>query len=363
MVAKTNSWKSNTSKYIFLFVLIFATLIILIPILKILLTSFILTFVSFPLYAFIRKKTKMPRLSSLITVIIVVIVTIIPFVLIVNSLIHQVSSVGTFITKVQNITLSNQCAQGNTSLWCSTVGKLIHFKSGSSFLNVNFNNITNKIYSGVYKLVLNMALAAPNLVVVYLFVIFITYFLLIDGERLIAWLKEHLPVKKKIRETMFHELNDVSRSVIFGQLIVSAVQGLAGGIGLYLGGLFFSVPNTGFILWGIGMAFASLIPIFGTAIVWLPLGIMQMIAGLALNSPSLLYYGMYVLVYGATIVSNIDSFVRPKVMGDLAKVHPLIILVGVIGGLQMMGILGIFLGPIILSLVIKLLSKYYFVKE
>ncbi len=389
-----SSNKYNTMSYVFLATLLLLALIVIVPMLNILLAASLLAFIFYPLYKIFYKKTHKPRLSSLVTVSLIVIFTIVPTVLLLNSMIGQMNNLNSFLTKLQSTINDKSCLENSTinntlkninstqklspnsvgvisnnvaisdskngTIWCEWVKEINKYTGGKGLTSNNLNNMSNKIYSYVYQKLIELAVAIPNEIVIYLFVLFITYFLLIDGETIIEWFKVHLPLNPKLKQISFTQLHDVSKSVVFGQLIVSSVQGLTGAIGLYIGGLIFGISNTGFVLWGIAMVFASLIPIVGTALIWLPLGLIQIVAGLALNSYSYLYYGIYVLIYGATLVSNIDSVVRPKVTGNLASVHPLIILIGVIGGLKIMGVLGIFIGPILLALIVKILSQFYF---
>jgi len=136
---------------------------------------------------------------------------------------------------------------------------------------------------------------------------------------------------------------------------VATAQGALGAIGFYI----FGIESA--IFWGVVMTIFALLPLIGPAIVWIPAASLLLINGIILNS----YWGMGVgvglFLYGLFIISTSDNILRMKLVGDKAEVHPLTVLVGIIGGINLFGLTGIFIGPIALSLLItyfKDLSSY-----
>ncbi len=104
------------------------------------------------------------------------------------------------------------------------------------------------------------------------------------------------------------------------------------------------------------MAVLAMIPFTGTMVIWLPAGIVAL-----LNQDY--FSGIGIIIWGTLFVSSIDNFIRPKVIGNKAKIHPVVILLGLLGGLSLFGFIGIFVGPIVLSIILGLLNelkKHYF---
>ena len=97
------------------------------------------------------------------------------------------------------------------------------------------------------------------------------------------------------------------------------------------------------MVWGLATALCSLIPILGSTAVWGPTAIIFFITG----HP---WKGVILLVWGAAVVAQIDNVVRPYVISGRAKMHPLLVFLGLLGGVKAFGVLGLFIGPVVLSL-------------
>ena len=136
-------------------------------------------------------------------------------------------------------------------------------------------------------------------------------------------------------------------SVVKGNFTIAFIQGFLTTIGFTI----FAVPNA--ILWGTAAAIASLIPSVGTSLVFAPAVILLFINGEVFSSVGL-------LLWGALAVGLIDNFLGPKFIGRGMKLHPLLILFSVFGGLALFGLIGFILGPIILSLLFALLHIYFY---
>ena len=95
-------------------------------------------------------------------------------------------------------------------------------------------------------------------------------------------------------------------------------------------------------------AVCSLIPIVGTMLVWLPTGIYLMAAGH-------LWKGIILILWGALVVGTIDNIIRPLVIGSKVELHPLLLLFSLLGGLQVFGFIGIFIGPVVISVIAALI--------
>jgi len=182
--------------------------------------------------------------------------------------------------------------------------------------------------------------------------VFIMFFLLRDGKDIANKVKRLLPLKKHYQKRVFEKSKEVTFAVVYGHLSVALIQGALGGIGFLILGV--SSP----LLWGLVMAFAALIPFVGTPLVWLPVALFRIFNGFSTGNNSLLLNGILLFLYGALIVSTIDNFLKPKIIGDKAEVHPILVLLGVLGGLKLFGIIGIVIGPVILA-IFKIAIRIY----
>jgi len=178
------------------------------------------------------------------------------------------------------------------------------------------------------------------------FIFFIAlYYLLRDGKRVRKILIELSPLNDREDTRVFDRLELAVNSVIKGNLVIALVQGVLTTIGFTI----FGVPNS--ILWGTVASVAALIPGIGTGLVFIPA-----IAVLFFSGATVSAFGLF--VWGALGVGLIDNFLGPKLVGRGMKLHPLLVLLSVLGGLMFFGPAGIFLGPLSLSLLFALLSIY-----
>jgi predicted PurR-regulated permease PerM len=129
--------------------------------------------------------------------------------------------------------------------------------------------------------------------------------------------------------------------MVMGQIVVGMVQGVLAWLGFWMLG----VPNPGLL--GFLTAIISIIPLLGAAIVWVPVDLYLLMNATLTGE---YWRAIALLVYGTFVISLIDNIIKPKIVGDRAKIHPLIILFGILGGIQLFGVAGILIGPLILTI-------------
>lgn len=197
-------------------------------------------------------------------------------------------------------------------------------------------------------LVQNLGTVFSNLAKIFvnLFVFLVAFFFLLkDGGLLKKKITDLSPLAKEDDELIIRKITQATNSVIKGSLLVATLQGISSGIGLTL----FGVPNP--IIWGTVAALGALVPGVGTTIVLLPA-----IAYLYLTGQVVSALGL--LAWGALAVGLIDNFLGPRFVGKGAGLHPLLILLSVLGGLSLFGPIGFILGPLTISLLLALLDIY-----
>lgn len=186
--------------------------------------------------------------------------------------------------------------------------------------------------------------AARLLLSFFVFLIALYYFLR-DGTKIKQAIVDLSPISDVDDEIVFTRLERAINSVIRGSLTIALIQGVLTSIGFML----FGVPNS--ILWGVVAAFSALIPGIGTSLVLIPGIAYLFIIGAA--APAL---GL--LVWSVVAVGLVDNLLGPRLMGKGMQLHPLLVLLSVFGGLAFFGPLGVFLGPLSISLLFALLSIY-----
>lgn len=187
--------------------------------------------------------------------------------------------------------------------------------------------------------------AVANFVVGIFVMVFVMFYLYRDGPAVVTGLREMMPLQQSRKDVLFREVRTVTWAVLAGHILTSLIQGVVGGVGFWL----FGVENAAF--WGFIMIILALVPIIGPFALYLPAG-----ALIALGGD--LGRGAAIVAYGLVVVSLVDNLVRPFLVEQRARVHPILTLVGVLGGLAALGIMGLFIGPLILALLVATLRTY-----
>lgn len=169
--------------------------------------------------------------------------------------------------------------------------------------------------------------------------LYVTFFLLRDGERLGPAVCRAMPLERGVTERLVDRFVSVMRATIKGSVIVGLVQGALGAITFWLVGL----PAA--MLWGLLMAIASLLPAIGPAIIWIPVAIYL----LATNA---VWQGVVVIVSGALVIGSADNILRPILVGRDTGIPDWVVLLTTLGGIELLGLSGIVVGPVVAALFI-----------
>ena len=153
------------------------------------------------------------------------------------------------------------------------------------------------------------------------------------------------PLKDSEERQLLKNFISVSKATLKGSLVIAIIQGILMTIVFLVTG----VPSP--VIWGAITVLFSLIPMVGAGLVWLPAGIIMLLLG---N----IWQGLTILIFGALVVSTIDNFLRPRLVGKETSLHPILVFLSTIGGIALFGLVGILLGPVIIVLFISLLDIY-----
>ena len=170
------------------------------------------------------------------------------------------------------------------------------------------------------------------------------FFIYKDGSRTLRVFWQVVPIGEKLRGTITDTVSRVLGAVIFGVIMTCAVQGTLGGLGFWAVGL----PSP--LLFGTLMALCASIPFVGTALIWLPGAVYLLVQGK--TTP-----GILLIIWGTLAVGGIDNILRPLFISGKAKLHILVIVFGVLGGLLAFGLAGVVAGPVMLALALVFLES------
>ncbi|MCB9629787.1 MAG: AI-2E family transporter [Sandaracinaceae bacterium] len=211
-------------------------------------------------------------------------------------------------------------------------------------LRSSASDLAQRVGSAIAGLASGVASALPGQVVeLFLFVLSLFYFLR-DGERLVTWSKRLLPLPEPETDSLFASVRATVHGAIFGQLATSAIQG-----GLTLAALFaFQVP--GALMFGILAMLLSVLPLVGTAPVTLGAAVYLLAAGRTGAAVGMAVAGV--------VIGLSDNVVRPWVQSAKTRMHPLLTLVSIFGGIEALGAAGVFLGPVVAAVAIWSVEAY-----
>jgi len=191
------------------------------------------------------------------------------------------------------------------------------------------------------SLIKNILLAVVNLFIM----LFVIFFFFRDGKAYADDLTDILPFPKQQKKSIMEKLGNTFSAVLNGLFVIAFFQGFMTGLGF----LIFGVPF--WVFWGFLAAIAALIPVGGTALIWIPGALYLYATGSELNA-------ILLAAWGVVFVSAPDNFLRPILIGKKAKLPVFFLFLGILGGVQAYGILGVLFGPLVVTLLISFIEIY-----
>ena len=190
-----------------------------------------------------------------------------------------------------------------------------------------------------------LSVTASGLLVLF-FMMLTMHFVLRNSDNVIRVTTELLPLKPEWTVSLFAEFRRVGRTTLFGTLVTGFAQGVLATLGYWFTG----VPDP--LFFGVATALASLIPAVGTLLVWVPIGVVRIASGH-------LAFGVVELVWGALVVVGVSDYVvRPRLVGGESELPSLLTFAGLFGGVEVFGLKGLIVGPVLLSLAFAVLGLY-----
>ncbi|MEO8664239.1 MAG: AI-2E family transporter [Ignavibacteria bacterium] len=312
------------------------------PFISVILWSAILVILFHPLYKKILDKTKNVTLSSMLTISISMLIFIIPVILISTAAVSDLAAISTtgieeiqkLINDPQTSSLSNVYNYINGFINLKELIKPEDIKEIASRLSTIIFSASWYVIEGLFGAIVGI-----------LFAMFTMFYLFRDGEKIVSDIPDILPFDNSQAKELIKETSALINATIRGSLLIAVLQGVLAGLIFWLLG----IPSS--VLLGLLAMIFSLIPIGGTAFVTVPVIVGLVFAG---------KYGEAVIlaVFSALIIGMIDNFLLPKLIKQRVKMNELFVFFSVLGGLQLFGLLGLFMGPIILAIAFGLLKVF-----
>lgn len=326
--------------------------LVLEPFIVAILTGLVLAYFFYPVFKRLNKKIKNKNLTAFIMSLVIIILLAVPTIFIIKETADEARLF--YITAKAKLFNGNifdvECPDPTTAV-CQAIlstKKFISQPEVRSYIESGIAKFSEFVLDEASDLVLSL----PRIFVSLFVVFFVCFYAILEGRNWVKKIKNLLPIKKKYQKEIFVKIDNISHGVIYGSVFIALIQGALGGIGFFI----FGVNSP--ILFGILMSIFALIPLVGTGIIWAPAAFMMMLEGYIEGETSLLVRGIGLALYGLLIISTVDNILKPRLIGKSTGVHPVVVLLGVLGGISLLGFIGFVVGPIILSLFIAFLEIY-----
>jgi len=284
-------------------------------------SAFVLAYLLNPIHKFLKKRIP-NNLSAFISIIIIILLLVIP---------------AYFLIKVLVVQITNVAKIGNIE---KVYGFLKEINLPSEILYY-VPTLIEKISSYSLPLVYYIIKYIPILILNLIITIFLTFYFLLDWDKLNKEIKNIIPFKNK--DKIIKDFSGTAHNIVFGNLLISIIEFIISLIGFYLLGINY------FIVLAFLVAITALIPLIGPGFVWVPVAIIKVIQGDY-------WIAFLVLILGLIIGLGVDFFLRTLIIGKKAKLHPAIVLIGVLGGVKLFGFFGFIIGPLILGFFINFIK-------
>ena len=341
--------KTNLYSRIFFFVMFICVLLLAFyisrPFLPALVTGALVAYLSYPLYSKSKRYIKNESLAALAITIIVALIFTIPVIIIGSLIFKEAQYYTTYIGASGNHLGANfvkaVCKNEELSLCKATRSALKSLPRSDPdyYIDVVLRKILDYIIENIQQFVSSLL----SIIFSFLMMIFVIYYLYKDGYLIYQRIRQLLPVKESQKDRILARFHEITMAVFYGNISAAVLTGLLGVISFMVLGL----PSP--FLWGFVMAIFSFVPAIGAGVVWLPVSLNLIFVGYIEGSNAPIIKGIVLFLYGLIVLGGIEQFLKPKLIGNKANIHPLFVLIGVLGGLKLFGIIGLILGPVMLA--------------
>ena len=300
----------------------------------------ILAIVFAPVYRWVLLKTKgRATLSSMLVLLLILVIVILPLSLISGALVNQVASVVDMV-RGGDITVAGFFGKVMDVLPAWAISLLDRFNL------TNLASLQDKLTAGASQVSQAVAVKAIN-IGLYTFdfltslgiLMYLLFFLLRDGAALTARIRAAIPLSRKYKQRLFNNFTTVIRATVKGNILIAIAQGALGGL------IFWFLDVRAALLWGVLMAFLSLLPAIGAALVWAPVAIYFLATGS-------IWQGVTLIAFGILVIGLVDNLLRPVLVGKDTRMPDYVVLLSTVGGMALFGLHGFVIGPIVAAMFI-----------
>jgi predicted PurR-regulated permease PerM/GNAT superfamily N-acetyltransferase len=325
-------------------IVVYLCLLVLQPFLHVLVWSSVLAIAFYPVHRRLIHATGRPALSAFICSVLVVVTILIPLLFVAGIAIDQFLALKDYLDQQIAGDASRVMSLAPVRWLTGWLGRLgIDTTDVISWLTAHATELGRVIAENSLAIAANITSVAVSFVLT----MFATFLLFRDGDRFVAKIAELLPFDEVTSHAMLQQVREVVYGSVYGVVVIALLQGLFCGVMFWLLG----IPSA--VLWGAVTVLTSVLPLLGAAAVWVPGALYLLLIGSWMQS-------IVLVIWGTVIVSSVDNFLRPRLVGGRVGLNELVMFFALLGGLQIFGLLGIVLGPMLFAIaasIIDVLSR------
>ncbi|HET6460341.1 MAG TPA: AI-2E family transporter [Syntrophales bacterium] len=295
-----------------------------------------------PIFKLLNRKLHKPNASATIIFLMVAVIIILPGSIIGSLLLGESMRVYESLDadrgNIENIVKAVTGAVKNNvfvtqfhvdeQFWTEKVSEVA--KTVSNYIFINLKDLTQNTFVFFVK---------------FSVMLYTLFYFIRDGDKFLGKAVRVFSLGQEREKVLYERFAAAAKATLKVTLIIGGIQGTLGGLLFWLTGI------QGPLMWGVVMIFTAIVPVVGCSIIWLPAGVMMMITGH-------LWKGVIILAFGVLVISMVDHFLRPILIGRDVQMHSLLVFLSTMGGLSLFGFTGFIIGPIIASLLLTIWAMY-----
>lgn len=311
------------------------------PFLSVILWATVLVILFHPVHKRLKQRIKQPWLAALVSCLLVILIILVPVGLITLAVINELSNAVQTVQQTADYLLDpNSPTTGPILNFLGQYIDINHLRS-EEFLVERIRGVSGQLAGRTLGFIGGLVGA----IVQTFFVIFTMFYFFRDGDNISRTVRDSLPLDREQADSIMNRTREVIDASVYGVITIAIIQGTLGGLAFWALGL----PSA--IIWGVVMTFLSMIPMLGAFLVWVPAAIYLALTGNYVKA-------ILLAAWGTLVIGMIDNFLRPKLVGGRTRLHELLIFFSVLGGLNVFGVLGVVLGPVVLAITLSLIDVY-----
>jgi predicted PurR-regulated permease PerM len=320
---------------------------LLLPFLSILVLGTVVSGICYPAFRFLQARLMMrPFIAAFVVCFLIFLLLLVPTVFFIGSLTQQAFSLyemarGAAINEQINALMRDSRLLDRANYFLSN----FNYTLTGEEIKGAVSEMGRFVGLFLYEQARAIASNTFAFVAYFFLMLMVVFFLLLDGHRLLSYISDLSPLPPEQENMLIEKFKDMSNAILIGNGLGGLIQGVVGGL------LFWGFGFQRAFLWGVIMALLAFIPIVGIGAVFIPTTIYLFISGKTVT-------GIVSLISYVVLSGGVDYYFKPKLVGHQVKMHPLLVFLAIIGGLNLFGILGIIYGPLVVTAFLTMADIY-----